>query len=221
MHHVIEPAILYAGTPVVLISTLNPDGSANLAPMSSAWWLGWSAALGLDASSRTTENLLRTRECVLNLPSEALAENVDRLALLTGSEALPPHKAFLGYRREPDKFGHAGLTPCPAQRVTPPRVTECPIQLEAVLEDVRPFASNDARLPVAMVMAEVRVLRVHVDESVRLSDAPNRIDPDRWRPLIMSFRELYGLGVRLRPSRLAAFPEERFAPRRAPAGAVS
>ena len=40
MHQSIEPAILYFGTPVVLVSTLNEDGSANLAPMSSAFWLG-------------------------------------------------------------------------------------------------------------------------------------------------------------------------------------
>ena len=37
----IEPSILYFGTPVVLISTLNEDASLNVAPMSSAWWLGW------------------------------------------------------------------------------------------------------------------------------------------------------------------------------------
>ena len=34
-----EPPILYFGTPVVLISSINEDGSANLAPMSSAFWL--------------------------------------------------------------------------------------------------------------------------------------------------------------------------------------
>ena len=37
---IIEPAILYFGTPVVLIGTCNEDGSCNLAPMSSAWWVG-------------------------------------------------------------------------------------------------------------------------------------------------------------------------------------
>lgn len=35
-HTVIEPNILYFGTPVVLISTENADGTPNLAPMSSA-----------------------------------------------------------------------------------------------------------------------------------------------------------------------------------------
>jgi flavin reductase (DIM6/NTAB) family NADH-FMN oxidoreductase RutF len=38
----IEPAILYFGTPVVLIASTNEGGSFNLAPMSSAWW-GWPA----------------------------------------------------------------------------------------------------------------------------------------------------------------------------------
>jgi flavin reductase (DIM6/NTAB) family NADH-FMN oxidoreductase RutF len=38
MHVVTEPAILYLGTPVVVISTVNEDGSCNLAPMSSAFW---------------------------------------------------------------------------------------------------------------------------------------------------------------------------------------
>ncbi len=36
-HITIEPGILYLGTPVVLISTVNDDGSYNLAPMSSAF----------------------------------------------------------------------------------------------------------------------------------------------------------------------------------------
>jgi flavin reductase (DIM6/NTAB) family NADH-FMN oxidoreductase RutF len=71
-HREIAPAIHYWGTPVVLIGTQNPDGTTNLSPMSSAWWLGWSCMLGLDASSQTVQNLKRERECVLNLASRAL-----------------------------------------------------------------------------------------------------------------------------------------------------
>ncbi|MDB4868034.1 MAG: flavin reductase [Cohnella sp.] len=72
MHKVIKPNILYFGTPVVLISTRNEDGSTNLAPMSSAWWLNDSCMLGMSERSQTVQNLLRERECVLNLPSENL-----------------------------------------------------------------------------------------------------------------------------------------------------
>ncbi len=81
----IEPAILYFGTPVVLIGSSNEDGSPNLAPMSSAWWVGWRCMLGLASNSKTTENMLRTGECVLNLPSADLVDAVNRLARTTGS----------------------------------------------------------------------------------------------------------------------------------------
>jgi len=37
MHVGSDLTVLYFGTPVVLISSRNEDGSANLAPMSSAW----------------------------------------------------------------------------------------------------------------------------------------------------------------------------------------
>src|SRR3954462_3246253 len=109
--HRSEPQILYVGTPVVLISTCNEDGSANLAPMSSAFWLGWRGVLGLDRSSKTVANILRTNQCVLNLPSIEQVDAVDRIALTTGSELLPPHKIARGYRFEKDKFATAGLTP--------------------------------------------------------------------------------------------------------------
>jgi flavin reductase (DIM6/NTAB) family NADH-FMN oxidoreductase RutF len=122
MHTTVDLKVLYFGTPVVLISTRNADGTANLAPMSSAWWLGDQCMLGMNTGSRTTVNLLRERECVLNLPSPDLADAVDRLALLTGAPEMTPHKIEKGYRHEPDKFGAAGLTPRPADLVAAPVV---------------------------------------------------------------------------------------------------
>ena len=88
MHIPIEPSILYFGTPVVLVSTLNPDGSPNVAPISSAWWLGWNCMLGMGARSQTPQNLLRERECVLNLPSVDQVASVNRLMRLTASPIL-------------------------------------------------------------------------------------------------------------------------------------
>src|ERR1700677_204976 len=48
----IEPKILYFGTPVALISSVNEDGSANLAPMSSYWALGWTLLLGISLQTQ-------------------------------------------------------------------------------------------------------------------------------------------------------------------------
>ena len=56
---------------------------------------------------------------------------------------------------------------------------------------------------------EVRVERVHAEEDVLAT--PNRIDPDEWRPLIMSFQRFYGLtGEQAGGSRLAEIPEESY-----------
>lgn len=215
MHTVIDPAILYFGTPVVLVSSTNPDGTPNLAPMSSAWWLGKSCMLGFGARSHTPANILRTGQCVLNLPSAAQVSAVDRLARTTGSDPVPPHKLAMGYRTERDKFAAAGLTPLPAELVEPPRVAECPVHLEATLEAVHPLAVRDDERRGGLVALEVRIVRVHVAEEIRMDGHRDRIDPGRWRPLVMSFQHFYGLGERLHPSRLAEIPESAYRPRKA------
>lgn len=202
MHKTIEPTILYFGTPVALISTLNEDGSANLAPMSSAWWLGWTCMLGLGSMGQTSDNLIRTRECVINLPSVNEVSAVDRLALTTGKNPVPERKRAWGYRFEAEKFRQAGLTPVSSETVAAPRVAECPVQMEGVVHDHRPFGKN-----VSAIAFEVHITRLHVDESLlasgRAEGEKPHIDPERWQPLLMSFCRFFGIGGEVHPSRLA------------------
>lgn len=201
MHRTIQPTILYFGTPVALISSLNEDGSANLAPMSSAWWLGWSCMLGLGAMGQTSANLQRTRECVINLPSVDQVGAVDRLAMTTGRNPVPEKKLEWGYRYEANKFDLAEFTSMPSEGVAPPRVRECPIQMEGIVHDVRPFGKN-----VSANCFEVHIVKLHVDESLLVAGSdPARphIDPLEWRPLIMSFCRFFGVGDEVHPSRLA------------------
>jgi flavin reductase (DIM6/NTAB) family NADH-FMN oxidoreductase RutF len=213
MHRPIDPAILYFGTPVVLVSTLNPDGSPNVAPMSSAWWLGKSCMLGFGARSQTPANLLRERECVLNLPSVEQVAAVDRLARTTGSNPVPPHKVAMGYRHEPDKLGCGGLTPLASDLVRPPRLAECPVHLEAVLTGTHPLAADDPDRRGFLVGLEVRIVRLHLEEDLLVDGTDDRIDPRKWRPLIMSFCQFFGLGPVVHPSRLAEIPESAYRPR--------
>jgi flavin reductase (DIM6/NTAB) family NADH-FMN oxidoreductase RutF len=211
MHVSSEPAILYFGTPVVLISTINEDGTSNLAPMSSAFWLGWRCMLGLAAASKTTQNMLRTGECVLNLPSENQVSGVNRLALTTGSNPVPQGKLTRGYQHVRDKFRLAGFTPLASETVAAPRVLECPVQLEAVVESTHALAAADEALRGRTMTFEVRGQRVHVEQSILADGDPNRIDPDRWRPLIMSFQNFYGLAPgRLHTSALGQIPEAMY-----------
>lgn len=208
MHKIIEPAILYFGTPVVLVSTLNEDRTANLAPISSAFWLGWRCMLGIASSSKTYQNLMRNRECVINLPSVTEVAAVNRLALTTGSSPVPERKLSRGYRYEPDKFARAGLTQAASETVAPPRAQECPMQLEAKVEGTHILAEDTSDLRGFVVCFETRIIRVHADESVLMSGESDRIDPDKWRPLFMSFQRFYGLGAELHESALATIPEK-------------
>lgn len=199
MHRTIEPTILYFGTPVALISTLNEDGTPNIAPMSSAWWLGWSCMLGLGSMGKTSDNLIRTRECVINLPSAEQVTHVDRLALTTGKNPVPEKKIGWGYRHEPDKFGVAGLTPSASLAVQPPRIAECPVQMEGIVHHWRPFGKN-----VSANAFEVHIVKLHVEESLLVENGGRpHIDPEKWHPLIMSFCRFFGVGGEVHPSRLA------------------
>jgi flavin reductase (DIM6/NTAB) family NADH-FMN oxidoreductase RutF len=213
MHQVTQPAILYFGTPVVLISTVNEDGSFNLAPMSSAWWLGQRCVLGLATVSKTTQNLIRTGECVLNLPSEAMAAEVDRIARTTGSDPVPDGKARRGYRFVGEKFATAGLTPIASITVKAPRAAECPVQLEAELEAVHPIAETDPAWRGRSLALHVAVRKVHAAADILADGEPDRIDPDKWRPLIMSFQRFYGLAAQqVHGSELAKIPEDAYRP---------
>lgn len=209
-HIMSEPSILYFGTPVVLISTANEDGSANLAPMSSAFWLGWRCVLGLNATSKTTENMSRTGQCVLNLPSADNVAAVNRLACLTGTNPVPAAKVARGYTYEKRKFETAGLTTIPSVTVAPPRVLECPVQMEAVVAAKHDLMQDDDVARGKIVTFEVRVTRVHTHPDIMMDGAANRIDPDKWRPLIMSFQRFYGLGEEVHESTLAKIPEDLY-----------
>lgn len=211
-HVVAEPHILYLGTPVALVSTVNEDGTHNLAPISSVFWLGWRGVLGIASSSMTASNLLRTRECVLNLPSVNEVASVDRIAKTTGTYPVSEFRQAMGYVYEPDKFGRAGMTEVASDTVKAARALECPIQLEAVVAAVHGIGEDSDDLRGFISLIEVRITRVHVHPDLLIEDHANRIDPDKWSPLIMSFQKFYGLSAQVHSSRLADIPENAYAP---------
>ena len=83
--------------------------------------------------------------------------------------------------------------------------------MEAKLEHWRDLAERDEKVRGRTVIFEVRIQRVHLANSIQMEGNPNKVDPDKWRPLIMSFAKFYGLGDgQLIPSRLAGIPEELY-----------
>ena len=186
----IEPKILYFGTPVALISSQNEDGSTNLAPISSFWALGWTAMLGLLDETKTADNLAQRPDCVVNIPSPDLWQQVEKLAPLTGKNPVPEIKARQ-FRFEPNKFDASGLSPMASEVVKPERAKECPVHLEARVVRLHMLSGEKLNQLGGGVAAEVEVLRVHVASEFILGD--NHIDPQKWSPLIYNFRHYFRL----------------------------
>lgn len=204
------PSILYFGTPVVLISSKNPNGTDNLAPISSIFWLGWRCIIGLGASSQTAKNLLLTKEAALNLPSVNEVKAVNLLARTTGSNPVPQSKIVKGYRFEENKFELAGLTRTVSETINAVRVNECPVQMEAVVKGIHKLAEDEPLQQGKIITFELKINRVYLDKSIIMDNNPNRVDPDRWKPLIMSFQEFYTLGDKAYESTLVEIPENLY-----------
>lgn len=187
----ISPEILYFGTPVAVISSLNSGGTTNLAAMSSFWALGDRLLLGLTRFGQTWANLKRTPECVLNIPSPREWECVEKLGHTTGRSELTDYHRGAGITYAEDKFAVSGFTPMASERVAPLRVAECPVQIEA-----RALAMHQASDDAPFAYFEVQKLLVHAHRRV-LNLPGKRFDIETWSPLFYMFRHYYGKGAHL------------------------
>ena len=71
--------------------------------------------------------------------------------------------------------------------------------MEGIVHDERHFGKN-----VSANVFEVHIAKLHVEESLLEEEGPRpHIDPEKWRPLIMSFCRFFGVGDEVHPSRLA------------------
>jgi flavin reductase (DIM6/NTAB) family NADH-FMN oxidoreductase RutF len=191
----IKPSTLYFGTTVVLITTLNVDGSTNITPISSAWALADRMVLGMADAGMGCENLLRTGECVINIPSAAQWQAVEAIGRTTGRNPVPDYKQAMGYRYEADTFSISNLSAVDAVCVKVPRIADCPIQMETRLLASHPFSpdvdSKGVASALAVRMIEVQVLKVHAHEELVIPNT-QRIDTQHWNPLLYIFRHYVG-----------------------------
>lgn len=170
----ITPEILYFGTPVAVISSSNADGTTNLAAMSSFCALGERLVLGLTRAGQTWENLARMPQCVLNLPSPDEWQYVERLGHTTARRELTSYHRRAGIVHASDKFAISGFTPLPSVCVTPARVAECPVQIEARVLAMHPaheeagFAGRaSSRPPVKSFKTPASLLRLCTSDRPR------------------------------------------------------
>jgi len=164
----------------------------------------------MSRSSKTIENLVRTNECVLNLPGVHQVNAVNRLALTTGRAKVPLGKQEKGYSYVANKFEISGLTPMDSEVVSTPGILECPVSLEAIVKQVHPIGEDSEKMKGRIVTVELEIVNVRVHSELLKEGKSDQIDPDKWRPLIMSFQHFYGLGKQVHPSRLAQIQENLY-----------
>ena len=177
------PTMFYYGFPVVLLTTTDKDGNADVTPISSTFTLGANAVIALVKLNKAYHNVMEVPEVVFNLPTAAMWEKVEAIAPYTAQNPVPPQKMGK-YTYTDDKFSIGGFTKLPSEKVRPPRIAECPIQAEAKVKNV-----NDRD---AYVLVELEFVQVHAEDHLVMEG--NKINPLEWEPLIYNFKHYYGLG---------------------------
>ena len=157
--------------PIAWIATIDDAGTNNLAPFSYFNMVGddpphvmFSTQRLNNSNKDTLNNVLSTKQFVVNMVTEALAEQMN-----STSQAVPA---------EVDEFHMVGVTPIPSSVVKPMRVKESLVQFEC--EMVHHYFLEDHKQGGACVVIG-RVVRMHFDESVLLEDY--KINMETYKPI--------------------------------------
>jgi len=125
----------------VLITTCDGSGKPDVATFSFFMPVSFEpkyVAFAIAPQRLTFANLREVREFVVNVPTIEMLDEVWTCGSVSGREA--------------DKFKLTGLTAVPSVKVKPPRIKECPVQLECAVEWMGEF--GDHWLVVGKVVAE-------------------------------------------------------------------
>lgn len=158
-----------APRPIALVSTISKEGLNNLSPFSFFNAFGANPPIvafspsrrGKDATLKDTyNNLVETKECVIQVVSNAMVEQVS----LASAEYAP----------DVDEFIKSGLIPVDSDIVKPKRVKESPFQMECKLLEIRSFGDGGASANIAIC----EVLKFHVTEDIFTNGIidPTKID---------------------------------------------
>ncbi|MEI9479234.1 MAG: flavin reductase family protein, partial [Deltaproteobacteria bacterium] len=141
----LPPATLLFPTPVVLVTCVDEEGKPNIITLA---WAGVvntdPPMIGISIRPHRYSHacVKRTREFVVNLPSEEMVRKVDACGVISG--------------RDVNKFATMGWTPVPAEKVKAPLIDECSVQLECQVKEILSLGTHDLFIG--------QVVAVHVKE---------------------------------------------------------
>lgn len=171
-------ASVIAPRPIAFVSTVGDNGVFNLAPFSFFAPLCTKPALvGFNVSSKrdgqkkdTVRNIESTREFVINVVDEPMAESMN--------------KASANYPSNVSEFNEVGLTPVKADLVKAPLVAESPVNMECRVVQILEF--GEAPRTASFIIGEV--LRVHIKDELYLD---GEIQPSQIKPIARLGGELF------------------------------
>lgn len=155
--------------PIALVSTVDAQGRRNLSPFSFFNVVCAKPPLvaftplfrGKDGTSKDTLNNLRaTRECVIAVVTEDIAQRVNQ--------------ASFDYPAEVDEFAAAGLEASDSERVRPARIAASPVNLECKVRDLHEYGQGPGGG--VLVVAEVVLFDVkdHILSNGKIDSAKLR-----------------------------------------------
>lgn len=157
--------------PIGWISTIDENGINNLAPFSYFNMIGddpphviFSTRRDNNTNKDTLNNVLNTKQFVVNMVTEELVEQMNATAQMVPSEV--------------DEFQLVGVTPTSSTKIKPLRVQESPIQFECEL--VHHYFLENHKQGGACIMIG-RIVMMHFDEKVMLDNY--KINMETYKPV--------------------------------------
>ncbi|MEK8180805.1 flavin reductase family protein [Flavobacterium buctense] len=157
--------------PIGWISSISEEGINNLAPFSYFNAVGedpphvmFATGRGNNTNKDTLNNVLATKQFVVNMVTEELAEQMNTTAQSVPSEV--------------DEFELAGVTPIASLKVKPMRVKESPITFECEL--VHHYFLEDHKNGGACIIIG-RIVMMHFDDEVLLDHY--KINLETYKPI--------------------------------------
>ena len=167
-----SPEMVLFPCPVVLVTCVDSDGKPNIITIA---WVGTvcsdppTLGLGIRPKRHSYRLVEDSGEFVVNIPTEEILEEADFCGMVSG--------------RAVDKFSEIGLTAEPSEKVKPPFIRECPVNMECILKKKIPLGSHHLFLG--------EIVRVHIDQGILNEEG--EIDFTKVAPFVYNQGEYWSL----------------------------
>jgi len=167
-----SPSTALFPCPVVLVTCVDHTGKPNIITLA---WAGVACSdppmlgLGIRPHRYSYGLIEESGEFVVNIPTKKILKETDFCGIVSGKDV--------------DKFSETGLTPEPAEKVKPPLIRQCPVNIECVVKKKIPLGVHHLFLG--------EVVLVHVDQDIL--NEKGRIDFTKVSPFVYNHDEYWSL----------------------------